>query len=119
MIGPLDELEAVPIEEPLERRYAVRETRVRLHQARFRGRVLAAYRDSCAICRLKELRLLDAAHIVGDTMADRRAGRLERPQPLLDPPPAFDQTSSGSRRTTAFTSRGVCWRTRTGRCSIS
>src|SRR5262249_60843175 len=27
---------------------------------------LAAYLDSCAICRLKELRLLDAAHIVGD-----------------------------------------------------
>ena len=66
-IGPLDELEPVPIEEPLERRYAVREARVRLHQARFRGRVVAAYRDSCAICRLNELRLLDAAHIVGDT----------------------------------------------------
>jgi len=65
-IGPLDELEPVPIEEPIERRYAVRETRVRLHQARFRGRVLAAYRDACAICRLRELRLLDAAHIVGD-----------------------------------------------------
>jgi putative restriction endonuclease len=68
-IGPPDELEPVPIEEPLERRYAVRETRVRLHQARFRGRVLAAYRDSCAICRLKEQRLLDAAHIVGDALA--------------------------------------------------
>jgi putative restriction endonuclease len=40
--------------------------RVRVHQARFRGRVLPAYRDQCAVCRLKELRLLDAAHIVGD-----------------------------------------------------
>jgi putative restriction endonuclease len=68
MVGPLDEREPVPIDEPLERRYAVRETRVRLHQARFRGRVLAAYCDSCAICRLKELRLLDAAHIVGDLL---------------------------------------------------
>jgi putative restriction endonuclease len=66
MVGPLDEPEPVPIEEPLERSYAVREIRVRLHQARFRGRVLIAYRDTCAICRLKELRLLDAAHIVGD-----------------------------------------------------
>jgi putative restriction endonuclease len=28
--------------------------------------VLPAYRDQCAICRLKELRLLDAAHILGD-----------------------------------------------------
>jgi putative restriction endonuclease len=33
---------------------------------RFRGQVLPAYRDQCAICRLKELPLLDAAHIVGD-----------------------------------------------------
>jgi putative restriction endonuclease len=65
-IGPLDEQELVPFDDPIERRYAVRETRARLHQARFRGRVLIAYRDSCAICRLKELRLLDAAHIVGD-----------------------------------------------------
>jgi hypothetical protein len=46
--------------------YAVRETRVRMHQARFRGLVLDAYSDRCAICRLKESRLLDAAHIVGD-----------------------------------------------------
>jgi putative restriction endonuclease len=44
----------------------VRETRVRLHQARFRGRVVPAYDSQCAICSLKELRLLDAAHIVGD-----------------------------------------------------
>jgi putative restriction endonuclease len=66
MAGPLDEREAVPANDPLERKYAVRETRVRLHQARFRGRVLLAYEDRCAICRLKETRLLDAAHIVGD-----------------------------------------------------
>ena len=64
--GPLDEPEPVPLEDPIERRYAVRETRVRLHQARFRGRVVPAYDSQCAICTLKELRLLDAAHIVGD-----------------------------------------------------
>lgn len=64
--GPLDEPEPWVIEDPLERRYVVRETKVRVHQARFRGRVLPAYRDQCAICRLKELRLLDAAHILGD-----------------------------------------------------
>ena len=64
--GPVDEPVPVPIEDPLERRYAVRETRVRLHQRRFRGRVVPAYRTQCAICQLKELRLLDAAHIVGD-----------------------------------------------------
>jgi putative restriction endonuclease len=66
MVGPVDERDPVPLEVPLERQYAVRETRVRLHQARFRGRVLVAYSSRCAICRLKEMRLLDAAHIVSD-----------------------------------------------------
>lgn len=66
MRGPLDEQVPVPLHDPIERRYAVRQTRVRLHQARFRGRVVPAYSSQCAICRLKELRLLDAAHIVGD-----------------------------------------------------
>jgi putative restriction endonuclease len=37
-----------------------------MHQSRFRGLVLPAYRDRCAVCRLRETRLLDAAHIVGD-----------------------------------------------------
>lgn len=67
MVGPYDEREWVLPEEPIERRYAVRETRVRLHQARFRARVLPAYANQCTICRLKEPRLLDAAHIVPDT----------------------------------------------------
>ncbi|HEY3541024.1 MAG TPA: HNH endonuclease [Gaiellaceae bacterium] len=66
MVGPLDEPEPVPLENEIERRYAVRETRVRLHQAVFRGRVLRAYASTCTICRLKEGRLLDAAHIAGD-----------------------------------------------------
>ena len=66
MIGPYDEREPLLPDDPIERRYAVRETRVRLHQARFRARVLPAYTNQCTICRLKETRLLDAAHIVGD-----------------------------------------------------
>jgi len=66
MTGPVDEPEPAALEDPLERRYVVRQTRVRLHQARFRGRVLPAYASQCAICRLKELRLLDASHIVAD-----------------------------------------------------
>ena len=66
MVGPYDERDWVLPAEPIERHYAVRETRVRLHQARFRGRVLPAYANQCTICRLKETRLLDAAHIVGD-----------------------------------------------------
>lgn len=66
MIGPVDEQEPALIDDPIERRYAVREMRVRVHQARFRGRVIPAYRSQCAICRLKAVRLLDAAHIVAD-----------------------------------------------------
>ncbi|HVN61653.1 MAG TPA: HNH endonuclease [Gaiellaceae bacterium] len=67
LAGPMDDPEPATIDNPIEREYAVRETRVRLHQGRFRGVVLPAYRNQCAICRLKEERLLDAAHIVADT----------------------------------------------------
>jgi putative restriction endonuclease len=70
MVGPFDERDPILVEDPLERRYAVRETRVRLHQARFRGRILVAYSSRCTICRLRETRLLDAAHIAGDLEAD-------------------------------------------------
>ncbi len=49
------------------RRYALREARFRLHQHRFRFSVLAAYRERCTICSLKERSLLQAAHIVEDT----------------------------------------------------
>jgi len=48
------------------RRYQVREVRTRLHQARFRHRVLTAYTSSCALCRLKRPELVDASHIVPD-----------------------------------------------------
>ncbi|CAN5278190.1 HNH endonuclease [soil metagenome] len=67
MKGPMDEREPVLSEDPIERRYAVREMRVRVHQARFRGQVIPAYASQCTICRLKEIRLLDAAHIVSDS----------------------------------------------------
>jgi len=48
------------------RRYALREARYRLHQHQFRFSVLAAYRQRCTICALKERSLLQAAHIVDD-----------------------------------------------------
>jgi putative restriction endonuclease len=57
---------SVPIVDAIERRYVMREVRDRLHQGRFRGLVLSAYRDRCTICRLRESRLLDASHIVPD-----------------------------------------------------
>ena len=49
-----------------ERRYALRLVSQRLHQATFREAVLTAYGGRCAISRLPERRLLDAAHIVAD-----------------------------------------------------
>jgi putative restriction endonuclease len=55
----------VPTEDA--RKYAERLTRLRLHQPVFRARVLQAYERACAICRLKHVDLLDAAHIRSDT----------------------------------------------------
>lgn len=52
--------------DPVERRYTERWVRQRLHQPAFRERVLRAYRERCAMCRLGHRRLLDAAHIVAD-----------------------------------------------------
>jgi putative restriction endonuclease len=66
MRGPYDEREPLHLEDTNERRYVVHQVKQRLHQAQFRRAVLPAYREQCAICRLKEPQLLDAAHIVGD-----------------------------------------------------
>jgi putative restriction endonuclease len=49
------------------RAYAERLTRLRLHQPVFRARVLQAYERACAICRLRHVDLLDAAHILSDS----------------------------------------------------
>lgn len=64
---------AVP--EPLARRYAARIAMTRLHQGKFRERVLSAYRRSCTVCSLRHDRLLDAAHILSD--------RHERGDPVI------------------------------------
>lgn len=59
--------------EGVPREYAVTVTRQRLHQGRFRGMVMQAYAERCTICRLKEPRLLDAAHIRADAHPDSRS----------------------------------------------
>ncbi len=59
----------IPAGEPASadlRRYATGEARVRLHQTRFRAEVMRAYARRCAICRLHEADLLQAAHILED-----------------------------------------------------
>jgi putative restriction endonuclease len=48
------------------RTYVTRTAKMRLHQVGFRTRVLRAYRQSCAMCRLRQVPLLDAAHILPD-----------------------------------------------------
>ena len=60
------ELDSSAASEPIERRYVTSAFRRRVHQRQFRERVLAAYREQCAICRLRHQELLDAAHIVAD-----------------------------------------------------
>lgn len=62
---------ALPAEQDFElgelrRAYVTAAFRRRLHQEEFRKRVLAAYRERCAMCRLRHRELLDAAHIVAD-----------------------------------------------------
>lgn len=50
-----------------QRRYITSTFRQRLHQTTFRERVLAAYKEQCALCKLKHVELLDAAHIIPDS----------------------------------------------------
>ena len=49
------------------REYVTSVARQRLHQRAFRELVLRAYRNQCALCRLRHNELLDAAHIIPDT----------------------------------------------------
>jgi len=49
------------------RSYITATFKKRLHQQSFRMRVLQAYREHCALCRLKHPELLEAAHIIPDS----------------------------------------------------
>ena len=54
----------------IRRGYVTTIVQRRIHQAAFRERVIDAYRNQCAFCRLKHTELLDAAHIVADSEPD-------------------------------------------------
>lgn len=56
----------VTVVDEVRRRYVTRLAVDRLHQAAFRQRVLKAYRQSCSVCNLRHVQLLDAAHILPD-----------------------------------------------------
>ncbi|MGB8898538.1 MAG: HNH endonuclease, partial [Methylocella sp.] len=64
--GSPDQETLAPPETSLERRYALRAVKQRLHQASFREAVITAYSGRCAVSGLLEPLLLDAAHIVAD-----------------------------------------------------
>jgi len=55
------------IAETSSRSYTTVSVQHRLHQQSFRMRVIQAYRQCCAICRLKHAELLEAAHILPDS----------------------------------------------------
>ena len=63
--GGIAEDEAAP-----RRAYVTSSFRRRLHQVAFRERVIRAYRERCALCRLHHQELLDAAHITPDRDAE-------------------------------------------------
>jgi len=56
----------IAVDPAVRREYATRAVLQRLHQQQFRRLVLRAYREQCAICRLRHVELLDAAHILPD-----------------------------------------------------
>jgi putative restriction endonuclease len=64
--GAPDQEALAPPATALERRYALRAVKQRLHQASFREAVITAYNGRCALSGLPESLLLDAAHIVAD-----------------------------------------------------
>ena len=90
-VDALDTISESMLDEPAvaeaaegRRTYVTSIVRRRLHQQSFRERVLQAYHDQCAFCRLRHRELLDAAHIVPDAeqgAADRRqwSGAVQTP----------------------------------------
>lgn len=78
--APVNDVHAPSPADNAERRYGLRQVKQRLHQAQFRAAVIAAYDGRCALSRLPEARLLDAAHIVAD--ADERLGQPVVPNGL-------------------------------------
>lgn len=69
-LGSVEDFNIEDASTAIRRRYVTRAVQYRLHQRTFRERVLKAYREQCAICRLRHGELLEAAHIVADSDPD-------------------------------------------------
>jgi putative restriction endonuclease len=110
VFGVPDQSTLAPHENALERRYALRVVKQRLHQASFREAVITAYNGRCALSGLPERMLLDAAHIVADK--DERLGQPEVPTVFRCPrsiTPRSMRTSSASTRTIGSTCPSASW----------
>lgn len=68
--GMPDQEILTPPRSALERSYALRTVKQRLHQGSFREAVINAYDGRCALSRIPEPLLLDAAHIIPDKDKD-------------------------------------------------
>ncbi len=66
LLSSLEEAGSELVAEAMNRSYLTVSTQRRLHQQSFRLRVLEAYHQCCAVCRLRHEELLDAAHILPD-----------------------------------------------------
>jgi putative restriction endonuclease len=114
--GVPDQEALAPPSTPIERRYALRSVKQRLHQASFREAVIAAYSGRCALSGLPEPLLLDAAHIVADK--DEKFGQPIIPNgiPLSKiHHAAFDAHLIGID--TGCTLRIGCWQGAMAQCS--
>lgn len=58
---------AIKTGDEIQKRYALREMKQRLHQPAFRAKVLSAYGVRCAVCNLQMGALLEGAHITPDS----------------------------------------------------
>ena len=58
---------AIKTGDDIQKRYALREMKQRLHQPAFRAKVLSAYGVRCAVCNLQMGALLEGAHITPDS----------------------------------------------------
>lgn len=65
-----EEFRAVHLSDPgrVDKKYVQQLVKRRVHQPEFRARVISAYSGACSICRLKHRELLDAAHIIPDSL---------------------------------------------------
>lgn len=82
--------------EGTDREYRSYFVKARIHQAKFREKVMVAYRSQCTVCRLKRPELVEAAHIIPDSQGGEAEVRNGMAMCKLHHS-AFDQNLLGVR----------------------